>query len=64
MGARTAQLTGVNATGQVGNMFAVYWSLIDDNQNPSWQNIGDAQTPGWSTIDDNQTPNWTVISTG
>jgi len=64
MGARTAQLVGVTVSGQVGNMVAVYWSLIDDSQTPSWQNIGDAQTPGWSTIDDSETPNWTVISTG
>ena len=63
MANRGATLTGVAAVAQVGNMVAIYWSLIDDSQTPSWQNIGDTQTPGWSLIDDTETANWTLIPT-
>jgi hypothetical protein len=47
---RGATLTGVASVAQVGNVVAIYWSLIDDNQTPSWQNISNAQNPNWNTI--------------
>jgi hypothetical protein len=36
---RTHSLTGNLATGNVGNVTAVYWKIIDDNQPTTWQNI-------------------------
>jgi hypothetical protein len=36
---RTFGLTGNRATGSVGDVVAVYWKIIDDNQSTVWQNI-------------------------
>ena len=36
---RTHSLTSNLATGSTGNVVAVYWKLIDDNQSTIWQNI-------------------------
>jgi len=36
---RTHSLTGNSARGNVGNVIAVYWQIIDDNQPTIWQNI-------------------------
>jgi len=36
---RTHDLTGNAARGNVGNVIAVYWKIIDDNQPTTWQNI-------------------------
>jgi hypothetical protein len=36
---RTHNLTGNAARGNVGNVIAVYWKIIDDNQPTTWQNI-------------------------
>jgi len=36
---RTHSLTGNLANGGAGNLVAVYWKLIDDNQSTIWQNI-------------------------
>jgi hypothetical protein len=44
----TAFLTGVSATGQVGNV--LIWSVINDGQNPNWSDINDTQTPTWVEI--------------
>jgi hypothetical protein len=63
MTGRGATLTGVAAVGQVGTLVAIYWSLIDDSQTPSWQNIGNSQTPSWAVIDDIESANWTLIPT-
>jgi hypothetical protein len=60
---RIKALTGVAATGQVGNVIAVYWKLIDDSQTANWQNIGNSQTPAWGTVETAQTPNWEEVVT-
>jgi len=36
---RTHSLTGNSARGSAGDVVAVYWKLIDDNQSTVWQNI-------------------------
>lgn len=36
---RSLGLTGNSARGNVGNVTAVYWKIIDDNQPTTWQNI-------------------------
>jgi hypothetical protein len=36
---RTHSLTGNSARGSAGDVVAVYWKLIDDNQSTIWQNI-------------------------
>jgi hypothetical protein len=56
-------LAGVNATGSVGDVIAVYWKIIDDTQTPSWQNISNPQTPGWGDVSDAQTPAWEEVVT-
>jgi hypothetical protein len=61
--ARILALTGVSATGSVGDVIAVYWKPIDDTQTASWQNISNPQTPGWSGISDEQTPAWEEVVT-
>jgi hypothetical protein len=61
--ARSLALTGVSATGSVGNVIAVYWKTIDDTQTPSWQNISNPQTPGWGDVSDAQTPAWAEVVT-
>jgi hypothetical protein len=60
---RILALTGVNATGSVGDVIAVYWKPIDDTQTPSWQNISNPQTPGWGDVSDIQTPAWEEVVT-
>ena len=59
--AREFGLTGNQALGNVGTVFAVYWKLIDDTQAVNWQNVNTPQIPGWVLIDDAQTPNWEEI---
>ena len=39
MATRTFALTGVYAQGNVGNITAVYWKLIDDSETANWQLI-------------------------
>jgi hypothetical protein len=60
---RVKALTGVAATGAVGDVIAVYWKLIDDSQNANWQNISNSQTPTWTTVATTQTPEWEEIVT-
>jgi hypothetical protein len=61
--ARTLALTGVSATGAVGNVIAVYWKPIDDTQVASWQNISNPQTPSWTNVSDVQNPAWEEVVT-
>jgi len=49
-GARSLALTGVLASGGVGNLNAVYWKNIDDSQTASWQNVSNTQTSNWQEI--------------
>ena len=58
-GSARVDLTGVSATGIVGNV--LIWSLIDESQTPNWQAINDSQGSTWTSVDDAQTPNWTDI---
>ena len=44
----TATLTGLSATGEVGEPFV--WSLIDETQTPNYTNIDETQTPGWEDV--------------
>ena len=41
-------LTGVSATGEVGEPFV--WSLIDETQTPNYTDIDETQTPGWEDV--------------
>jgi len=50
VGARSLALTGVLASGSVGNLNAVYWKIIDDSQTTSWQNVSNTQTSNWQEI--------------
>jgi len=50
VGARSLALTGVLASGSVGNLNAVYWKNIDDSQTASWQNVSNTQTSNWQEI--------------
>jgi hypothetical protein len=59
---RVLALTGVAAAGSVGEIIAVYWKPIDDNQDPNWQNINDAQSPGWAQVGTTQSPDWQQIA--
>jgi len=56
----TVSITGVSATGEVGNPFV--WSLIDESQTPNYSDVTDTQTPNYTTIDDSQTPNWEDVA--
>lgn len=60
---RVIALTGVAATGLVGDNVAVYWKLIDDSQIANWQNISDAQSVAWTAISNAQTSSWAAVST-
>jgi hypothetical protein len=51
MTGRGATLQGVGAVGQVGTMYAVYWSLIDDNESITWQNIDNSESTTWTLIE-------------
>jgi hypothetical protein len=62
MANRGATLTGVAVVAQVGSMTAIYWSLINDNQNPLWQNVSDDESPGWAGVNNSQTPTWTSVT--
>jgi len=56
-------LTGVLASGAVGNVIAVYWKLIDDSQTANWQNITDTQTAGWALVQSDEPTTWQLIDT-
>ena len=43
--------TGVSATGSVGTVRIVGWTVINDAQTPNWTQINDAQVPNWEEID-------------
>jgi hypothetical protein len=60
---RFLALTGVAATGAVGDVLAVYWKPIDDSEIANWQNISNSQTPAWTTVTTAQTPEWEEIVT-
>ena len=59
---RVLAVSGVIAYGSVGDVIAVYWKPIPDDQNPDWTNIGNSQAPGWSEVGDTQTATWQNIS--
>ena len=50
IGARSLALTGVLASGSVGNVNAVYWKNIDDSQTANWQNISNTQPSNWVEV--------------
>ena len=53
-------ITGVSATGELGNPFV--WSLIDETQTPNYSDITDTQTTNYNTIDQTQTPGWEDVA--
>jgi hypothetical protein len=57
------ELTGNAASGAVGDVIAVYWKPIDDNQTASWQNLSNGQTPSWAGVDTNETALWEEVVT-
>jgi hypothetical protein len=63
LGTRSATLTGVLATGGVGDVTAVYWRPVDDTQAANWQNVNSTQGVAWADVDSAQVPNWTLITT-
>ena len=63
VGTRFIALTGVQASGQTGDVTAVYWKLIDDSQTANWQNVGNTQTPAWNGVNTVQTPAWGNVVT-
>ena len=44
----TLTLTGVSATGAIGNVNI--WALIDTSQTPNWAAISTSQTPNWENV--------------
>jgi hypothetical protein len=63
IGDRRVALSGVGATGVVGDIAQNHWAIIDDSETANWQNIDDTQPAGWATIDDGQTTSWQDIVT-
>jgi hypothetical protein len=62
-GPTSFDLTGVYAAGQVGDIVAIYWKLVDDSQTANWQNIDDSQTGSWVLVDNSETAGWVVVDT-
>ena len=58
--AANASVTGVAATGEIGNV--VVWSQIIPAQNANWGNLTPSQTPDWQGIAASQTPDWQEIA--
>jgi hypothetical protein len=56
-------LTGVSASGSVGDVVKIYWTTIVDSQDANWQNIDDSETAGWALIDTSETNDWVLIDT-
>jgi hypothetical protein len=48
---KSIALTGVSASGTVGNVAVFYWKLIDDSQSATWQNVDTAQAATWALVD-------------
>jgi hypothetical protein len=50
VGERLVAITGCPAMGNVGNIGASYWSLINDSQTPNWTSITNTENPNWVEI--------------
>ena len=59
--AKIVSLLGASALGSVGDVIAVYWKPIDDDQTPTWGSITNPQTPTWGSMANTQTPEWELI---
>ena len=53
-------ITGVSATGELGNPFV--WSLIDESQTPNYSDITDTQDSNFNDITETQNPNWEDVA--
>jgi len=52
-------VTGLNATGLVGNV--LIWGIISNNQNPSWADLNNTQSTNWTSVNDSQTTTWIPV---